>query len=69
MELISFTHIRILERTFAIMASHSLAIAKASLAASMMKPDPHPVPKAEISTFYGALEMVSVYCSSKNIQV
>ena len=51
------------------MASHSLAIAKASLAASMMKPDPHPVPKAEISAFYDHLESLLEYCSSKNIQV
>ena len=53
----------------AIMASHSLAIAKASLAAGMIRPDPTSIPKAEIAHFHILLEAVLKQCSSANIQV
>ena len=51
------------------MASHSLAIAKASLAAGMIRPDPTSISKAEIARFHFLLEAVLKQCSSANIQV
>ncbi|KAF6218933.1 hypothetical protein HO133_005476 [Letharia lupina] len=51
------------------MASHSLAIAKASLAAGMIRPDPTSVPKLEIARFHTLLEAVLRQCSSANIQL
>jgi len=51
------------------MAFHSLAIAKASLAAGMMRPDPTSIPRTEIAHFHVLLEAVLKQCSSTNIQV
>ena len=51
------------------MASHSLAIAKASLAAGMIRPDPISIPRTEIAHFHELLEAVLRQCSSTNIQV
>lgn len=52
-----------------IMASHSVAIAKASLAAGMIRPDPTSISKPEIARFHTLLEAVLEQCSSANIQV
>ena len=52
-----------------IMASHSVAIAKASLAAGMIRPDPTSISKPEIAHFHTLLEDVLEQCSSANIQV
>ena len=52
-----------------VMASHSLAIAKASLAAGMIRPDPTSISKGEIAHFHTLLEAVLKQCSSANIQV
>ena len=51
------------------MVSHSLAIAKASLAAGMIRPDPTSIPKPEIARFHTLLEDVLEDCSSAKIQV
>lgn len=51
------------------MASHSLAIAKAALAAALMRPDPVSIPRAEISKFYDLLQNLLSRCSPTNIQV
>ncbi|CAF9941498.1 MAG: hypothetical protein ALECFALPRED_009165 [Alectoria fallacina] len=51
------------------MASHSLAIAKASLAAGMIRPDPTSISKPEIAHFHTLLEAVLKRCSSANIQL
>ena len=51
------------------MSSHSLAIAKASLAAGMIRPDPTSVSKPEIARFDTLLEAVLKQCCSANIQV
>lgn len=54
----------------AIMAHHSLAIAKASFAAGMMRPDPTSlVPRAEISRLEFLLENALHSCTPSNIQV
>ncbi|MCJ1330759.1 hypothetical protein MMC10_007446 [Thelotrema lepadinum] len=50
------------------MASHSLAIAKASLAAGFMRPDPVPVSRDEVSFFHDALESALARCTPANIQ-
>ena len=42
--------------SFVAMTTHSLAIAKASLAAGMMRPDPAPVTRAEVGQLHEALE-------------
>ncbi|KAL8679312.1 MAG: hypothetical protein Q9186_004405 [Xanthomendoza sp. 1 TL-2023] len=50
------------------MASHSLAIAKASLAAGLMRPDPKPVAKADIADFHRLLDALLAQCTAANIQ-
>ncbi|KAI5799176.1 hypothetical protein DFH27DRAFT_86908 [Peziza echinospora] len=50
------------------MASHQVAIAKASLAASLLRADPAPVPRDDIATFHASLESALNHCSSANIQ-
>ncbi|KAL6722147.1 hypothetical protein ACLMJK_001254 [Lecanora helva] len=50
------------------MASHSLAIAKASLAAGMMRPDPVSISRTEIARFHESLEALLQQCSATNIQ-
>ncbi|KAL8873074.1 MAG: hypothetical protein Q9174_001395 [Haloplaca sp. 1 TL-2023] len=51
------------------MAAHSLVIAKASLVASLMRPEPHSVPRADIAQFQRLLEALTQQCSSANIQL
>lgn len=51
------------------MASHSLAIAKASLAAGMIRPDPVSVSRTEVSQLHMLLQNLQSRCSHTNIQV
>ena len=51
------------------MASHHLAIAKASLAAAMMRPDPTPIARDDITQLHTLLESTLEQCSPVNIQV
>ncbi|KAL8804193.1 MAG: hypothetical protein Q9182_002735 [Xanthomendoza sp. 2 TL-2023] len=51
------------------MASHSLAIAKASLAAGLMRPDPKPVAKTDIAEFHRLLDALLAQCTAANIQL
>ncbi|KAJ5947601.1 hypothetical protein N7466_000616 [Penicillium verhagenii] len=50
------------------MASHTLAIAKASFTAGLLRPDPTSVSKDEIATFHSSLERALSHCSPANIQ-
>ncbi|KAL8726029.1 MAG: hypothetical protein Q9166_006974 [cf. Caloplaca sp. 2 TL-2023] len=51
------------------MASHSLAIAKASLAAGLMRPEPKPSSKTDIALFHRLLDALLAQCSAANIQL
>lgn len=51
------------------MTAHSLAIAKASLAAGMMRPDPAPVTRAEVGQLHETLEASLSRCTAANIEV
>jgi len=51
------------------MASHQIAIAKASFSASLLRPDPTSVPRDDIAAFHSALDRALSRCSSANIQV
>ncbi|KAI9884978.1 MAG: kinase subunit of RNA polymerase II carboxy-terminal domain kinase I [Watsoniomyces obsoletus] len=51
------------------MASHQLAIAKAALSASLLRPDPVSISRDEISTFHSLLEAALTRCSPPNIQL
>ncbi|MCJ1352982.1 MAG: hypothetical protein MMC33_002966 [Icmadophila ericetorum] len=50
------------------MASHSLAIAKASFSATFMRPDPTSVPREKIEILHDLLDRVLTQCSPTNIQ-
>ncbi|KAJ5379486.1 hypothetical protein N7509_012605 [Penicillium cosmopolitanum] len=50
------------------MASHQLAIAKASFSAGLLRPDPTSVPRDDIAAFHSALDRALSRCSSANIQ-
>ncbi|KAE8310592.1 hypothetical protein BDV41DRAFT_544872 [Aspergillus transmontanensis] len=50
------------------MASHQLAIAKASFSAGLLRPDPTSVPRDEITTFHTSFDRALSHCSSANIQ-
>ncbi|MCJ1398964.1 hypothetical protein MMC11_002166 [Xylographa trunciseda] len=50
------------------MASHTLAIAKASLAAGLMRPDPTSVQRDQITHFHKLLDEALTHCSPTNIQ-
>ncbi|KAJ6034399.1 uncharacterized protein N7446_009148 [Penicillium canescens] len=50
------------------MASHQIAIAKASFSAGLLRPDPTSVPRDEITAFHTLLERVLSHCSTENIQ-
>ncbi|KAL8720823.1 MAG: hypothetical protein Q9225_002377 [Loekoesia sp. 1 TL-2023] len=50
------------------MALHSLAIAKASLAASLMRPEPNPLSRTDIAQFHRLLDALLSQCSTTNIQ-
>ncbi|KHJ30716.1 putative calcium homeostasis endoplasmic reticulum protein [Erysiphe necator] len=51
------------------MTSHQLAIAKASLLAGLLRPDPTPVSREESLNFHALLKAVTVKCSPENIQL
>ncbi|KAL8923065.1 MAG: hypothetical protein Q9172_003311 [Xanthocarpia lactea] len=51
------------------MASHSLAIAKASLAAGLMRPDPSAASKTDIVEFHRLLDALLLQCSTTNVQL
>lgn len=51
------------------MASHQLAIAKASFSAGLLRPDPTSVTRDEITAFHSALDKALSHCSFANIQV
>ncbi|KAL8783212.1 MAG: hypothetical protein Q9213_004776 [Squamulea squamosa] len=51
------------------MASHSLAIAKASLAAGLMRPDLTAASKTDIAQFHRLLDALLLQCSATNIQL
>ncbi|OBT68887.1 hypothetical protein VE03_02151 [Pseudogymnoascus sp. 23342-1-I1] len=50
------------------MASHQIAIAKATFSASLLRPDPIQVPRDDIAQFHTLLGAVSTQCSPTNIQ-
>ncbi|KAJ5104661.1 hypothetical protein NUU61_002008 [Penicillium alfredii] len=50
------------------MASHQIAIAKASFCACLLRPDPTSVPREEISTFHSLLDRALSHCSPANLQ-
>ncbi|KAJ5318019.1 hypothetical protein PENANT_c004G07771 [Penicillium antarcticum] len=50
------------------MASHQIAIAKASFTASLLRPDPTSVHRDEIASFHTFLERALSHCSAENIQ-
>ncbi|KAJ5573769.1 uncharacterized protein N7459_008196 [Penicillium hispanicum] len=50
------------------MASHQIAIAKASFSAGLLRPDPTSVPRDEITVFHTSLDRVLSHCSPANIQ-
>ena len=56
-------------KSSAIMASHQLAIAKLTLSAGLIRPDPHSVPKDEIAHFHALLDKTLARCSPTNVQV
>jgi hypothetical protein len=49
--------------------SHQIAIAKASLSASLLRADPTPVSRDEITNFHNLLDKSLTICSTPNIQV
>ncbi len=49
--------------------AHTLAIAKATLAAGLLQQDPKSVSREEINAFHKYLEAALVRCSPENIQV
>lgn len=51
------------------MASHQVAIAKASLAAGLLRPDPTSVARDEITALHTSLDRALAHCSRANIQV
>jgi len=51
------------------MASHQIAIAKASFAASLLRPDPLSVARDEINNFQAILDDAVSRCSPSNVQV
>jgi hypothetical protein len=51
------------------MASHQIAIAKASFSAGLLRPDPTSVPRDDITLFHLLLERALSHCSFANIQV
>ncbi|KAL4864195.1 hypothetical protein BDV12DRAFT_176549, partial [Aspergillus spectabilis] len=50
------------------MASHEVAIAKASLAAGLLRPDPTSVTRDEITALHNTLDRALSHCSPANIQ-
>ncbi|KAI9892247.1 MAG: hypothetical protein M1814_001706 [Vezdaea aestivalis] len=50
------------------MAAHHLAITRASLSASLLRPDPVPVPKAVIAELHNLLSAALTRCTPQNVQ-
>ncbi|KAI1006601.1 hypothetical protein K3495_g1623 [Podosphaera aphanis] len=50
------------------MTSHQLAIAKASFSAGLLRSDPTPVTREDISYFHSLLKSVTIRCSPANVQ-
>jgi hypothetical protein len=50
-------------------ASHQVAIARASLAAALLRADPTPISRDEIAGFHSLLENALNKCSVANVQV
>lgn len=50
------------------MAAHSVAIAKASLAASLIRPEPGSLSRTDIAQFQNLLDVLLLQCSAANIQ-
>ncbi|KAI9847970.1 MAG: hypothetical protein M1837_001487 [Sclerophora amabilis] len=50
------------------MASHQVAIAKASFSAALLRPDPSSVPREDIAHFHKLLERAITECSPTNVQ-
>ncbi|KAJ5182975.1 hypothetical protein N7492_000591 [Penicillium capsulatum] len=50
------------------MASHQVAIAKASFSAGLLRPDPTSVPRDDIAAFNASLDRVLSHCSPANVQ-
>ena len=51
------------------MASPELAIAKASFAAALLRPDPTSVPRSDIDVFHALVSAAVARCSPANVQV
>jgi hypothetical protein len=51
------------------MASHHLTIAKATFAASLLRPDVTKISRDEIPSFYNFLETTVLKCTPFNVQV
>lgn len=51
------------------MAAHQLAIAKAALSASLLRPDPTSLSRDEIAEFHSRLDKALSHCTPNNIQV
>lgn len=49
--------------------AHQVAIAKASLAAGLLRPDPTSVARDEITALHTSLDRALAHCSRANIQV
>jgi hypothetical protein len=51
------------------MASHQLAIAKASFSAGLLRPDPTSVSREDIAHFHSLLNSAVIQCTPRNVQV
>ena len=51
------------------MASHHLTIAKATFAASLLRPDVTKLNRDEVPQFHALLEAATLQCSPSNVQV
>lgn len=51
------------------MASHQFAVAKATFAAGLLRPDPVSVSREEIARFHELLASAVKQCSAPNVQV
>ena len=51
------------------MSAHHLTIAKASLAAALLRPDITKVGRDDLTAFHALLEAVVTTCTARNVQV
>jgi hypothetical protein len=51
------------------MASHQLAIAKASFSAGLLRPDPTSLSREDIARFHSLLSSALIQCTPINVQV